>query len=171
MLSPPRSVRHLRQDMVAYWCELCFGKEQTYSVAQRGLRLMEEAIEAAQAAECDKAQLHALIDYVYARPVGNLHQELGGVGVTLLALANASGLYAEWCEDAEVARIMSMSPLKFANRNAEKNAAGFMAQSATSDKDLAESIRNPIREEPTDPDGDRGATDTPLGHSGYAVDN
>lgn len=35
----------------------------------------------------------------------------------------------------------------------------------------AESTRNPIREEPADPDRDRGATDTPLGHSGYAMDN
>lgn len=86
---------------------------------------MEEAIEAAQAAGCDAAMVHKLVDYVYAKEPGALAQEIGGVRITLLALAEAAGVSAEEEEGREFARVLS-KPLKhFAARNEEKNRAGF----------------------------------------------
>jgi hypothetical protein len=117
--------RDARQLQVAAWCAAAFGYGHAASVPQRGVRLAEEAIEAAQAAGCDRAMIHRLVDYVFDRPAGQLAQELGGVGVTALALAQAANLSADECEWAEVARVLSKPLSDFAARNAVKNEAGF----------------------------------------------
>ena len=86
----PASTRDLRQAEVQAWCVSAFGDHDALFIPQRGLRLFEEAIETAQACGCDSALLHRLIDHVYAKPLGELPQELGGLGVTMLALAAAA---------------------------------------------------------------------------------
>lgn len=117
--------RNRRQADTHEWCVAAFGDHDARSIPQRGLRLMEEAIETAQACGCDATMLHRLIDHVYARPVGELAQELGGLGVTLLALAEAAGLSAEDAELREIARVKAKPLAHFAARNAAKTAAGF----------------------------------------------
>lgn len=121
------AARAARQATVYDWGVRAFGAEQMTSTAQRGIRMAEEAIELAQACGVDLAQLHKLADYVYGRPVGTIASELGGVGVTLLALAQSCGLDADECERAEVVRVTSKPVEHFAKRNAEKNDAGFRA--------------------------------------------
>lgn len=116
------------QKLVKGWCTQAFGTDQTFNLEQRGLRLTEECLEAAQACRCDPAMLHKLIDYVYSRPVGTLAQEMGGVGVTLLALGNAAGFSADQCEFNEILRVMSKPIESFTKRNQEKNDAGFLAK-------------------------------------------
>lgn len=133
--------RDVRQIEVADWCAAAFGEGQASSVEQRGLRLAEEAIEAAQAAGCDPATLHSLISYVYARPAGTMAREIGGVGVTVLALANAAGLSADQCESDEVARVLSKPLAHFTERNKVKNDAGFIARSAQRDANGEEVLR------------------------------
>ncbi len=56
---------------------------------------------------------------------GDLRQELGGVGVTTLALAAAAGVDADCCELSEVHRVLSKPLEHFTARNAAKNEAGF----------------------------------------------
>lgn len=119
-------VRNVRQVAIALWAIECFGEEQARSVPQRALRLTEEAIEAAQAALVDERLVHDLVKYVYGRPVGEISQEIGGVGVTLLALAAAVGVSADIVEYAEVERILTKPRDFFTQRNALKNAAGFL---------------------------------------------
>jgi hypothetical protein len=120
-------MRDERQAAIFAWAKTAFGVEQSTSLPQRGLRLLEEAIETYQSVGGDPAQAHRLVDYVFSRPPGVLHQELGGVGVTTLALAAAAGLSADDEEAAEVARVLT-KPLKhFTARNDAKNAAGFLA--------------------------------------------
>jgi NTP pyrophosphatase (non-canonical NTP hydrolase) len=109
------------------WAKAAFGEEQATSLQQRGLRLLEEAVEAFQSVGGDISQAHKLVGYVFARPPGVLHQELGGVGVTVLALAAAAGLSADEEESREVSRILA-KPLKhFTDRNQAKNDAGLCA--------------------------------------------
>lgn len=122
---PP--TRDERQADVHRWCVAAFGDHDARSIPQRGLRLVEEAIETAQACGCDAAMLHRLVDHVYAKPVGELGQELGGLGVTLLALAEAAGLSADAAETAEIERVKAKPLEHFAARNAAKKAAGFGA--------------------------------------------
>ena len=117
--------RDARQTAIAEWCVAAFGESHAASIPQRGIRLVEESLEAAQAAGCDRAMVHKLVDYVYDRPVGDLFQELGGVSVTLLALAAAAGLSADQAESVEIQRVLSKALAYFTERNAAKNAAGF----------------------------------------------
>lgn len=117
--------RDLRQARTHAWCVAAFGDRDARSVQLRGLRLVEEAIEAAQASGCDAALVHRLVDHVYARPVGELVQELGGVAVTLLNLAQAAGLSADRAERLEIERVLSRPLADFAARNAAKKAAGL----------------------------------------------
>lgn len=119
------TARDQRQEWVHNWCVAAFGDDHAKSIEQRGIRLVEEAIEAGQAAGCSAEMIHRLVDYVFARPVGELRQEMGGVGVTLLALAQAAGVSADAAELAEFERVLSKPLAHFAARNAAKNAAGF----------------------------------------------
>lgn len=123
--------RSLLQNVVHRWCVSAFGDDHARSVEQRGIRLAEEAIETAQASGCQAEMLHRLVDYVYSRPVGDLQQEIGGVGVTLLALGAAAAIDVDHAERKEITRVLS-KPLKhFAARNAAKNAAGFSVEPQT----------------------------------------
>ena len=117
--------RDQRQEMVASWAAQAFGRDQATSIPQRGLRLLEEAIEAFQACGCDEAMAHKLVAFVFARPPGTVGQELGGVAVTALALAAAAGLSADEEECREIHRVLSKPLREFTERNASKNAAGF----------------------------------------------
>jgi hypothetical protein len=114
-----------RQSRVHDWCVAAFGDDHAWSVEQRGIRMIEEAIEAGQAAGCSAEMVHRLVDHVFSRPVGDLAQEIGGVGVTLLALSEAAQIDADCEERREFARVLSKPLSHFAARNAAKNAAGF----------------------------------------------
>lgn len=118
-------VRDVRQLAVALWAVECFGEAQAQSVPQRALRLLEEAIEAAQAAAVEERLVHDLVMFVYGRPVGELAQEVAGVSVTLLALAAALGVSADLVERTEVVRVLGKPRDFFTQRNAAKNEAGF----------------------------------------------
>ena len=118
-------LRDKRQAMIASWAEKAFGREEAISLPQRGLRLLEEAIEAFQACGGDEAIAHKLVSFVFGRPPGTIDQELGGVAVTVLALAAAAGLSADEEECREVQRVLNKPLGEFTQRNANKNAAGF----------------------------------------------
>lgn len=129
--------RNVRQAKIYGWLCDAFGYEESSSIPHRGIRLLEESAEAAHAAGVDLAMAHKMLDYVWSRPKGELEQELGGVGVTVLGLAHAAGLLADACEKKEVDRVLSKPIEHFRQRNALKNEAGFRAvtvsQSITED--------------------------------------
>jgi len=117
--------RSQRQSLATNWASQAFGHDEVTSLPQRGLRLLEEAIEAFQAVGGDEGMAKRLISFVFARPPGEIGQELGGVAVTLLALAEAAGLSADEEECREIHRVLSKPLREFTQRNASKNAAGF----------------------------------------------
>lgn len=89
--------------------------------AVRSFRLAEEAIEAAQACNVSQEDMHRLVDMVYARPHGDLPQELGGVLVTTAVLAFGHlGASIDELLFTEIERCLSMTPEHFAKRNLEK---------------------------------------------------
>lgn len=57
------------------------------------------------AAQQDEREAHQLVDYTFDRPIGELHQEVGGVMVTLAALCLASGEDMHAAGETELARI------------------------------------------------------------------
>lgn len=123
-------VRDERQKKIGAWCKEAFGDAAATSLPNRGIRMVEEALELAQAVGCDKEMIHKLVDYVFARPVGEIGQELGGLGTTTLALAHAAGLSADAEEAKEVERVLAKPLDYFRARNAKKDEAGFNAVGA-----------------------------------------
>lgn len=117
--------RNQRQRQVYDWARTTFGEKHASSQQQRAIRFLEEAIELYQACNGTIDTAHKLIDYVFENPSGEVLQELGGVGVTLLALAEASGISADVAEDKEVQRVLALPQDHFRKRNKVKNDAGF----------------------------------------------
>ena len=126
----PLPSRDRRQAMIAAWAELAFGREEATGLPQRGLRLLEEAIEVFQACGAPAELAHELVTHVFKRPCGMIGQELGGVAVSLLALAAAAGRSADAEECLEIHRVLTRPVEDFSRRNAAKNAAGFKISAA-----------------------------------------
>ena len=83
----------------------CFGPEIAADIQERNHRFLEEALELVQACGATASEAHQLVDYVYGRPVGDKHQEIGGVMVTLAALCLAQGQNMHAAGETELARI------------------------------------------------------------------
>ena len=79
------------QICVGLWIKACLGPLIAADVTERNHRFLEEALELVQSKGCTASEAHQLVDYVFSRPVGEPFQELGGVMVTLAALADAAG--------------------------------------------------------------------------------
>lgn len=93
------------QFQVRNWLDACFGAEIANDRQERNHRFIEEAIELVQACGCTRAEVLQLVDYVYARPAGEIRQEVGGVMVTLVALCLANRQSLDRAAIDEVARI------------------------------------------------------------------
>lgn len=93
------------QDRVKPWLLECFGSEIASNKQERNHRFLEESLELVQACGCSASEAHQLVDYVFGRPVGEPHQEVGGVMVTLAALCLAQSLDMHGNGEMELARI------------------------------------------------------------------
>ncbi len=93
------------QARVQPWMLECFGQEIASDSKERNHRFLEESLELVQACGCAQSEAHQLVDYVYGRDVGEKHQEVGGVMVTLAALCLAQHLDMHDCGEMELARI------------------------------------------------------------------
>lgn len=93
------------QQRVQPWMMACFGAEISADVVERNHRFLEEALELVQSTGCTAREAHQLVDYVYGRPVGETHQEIGGVMVTLAALCLALGQDMHAAGETELTRI------------------------------------------------------------------
>ena len=91
---------------------------------ERAARLVEEAMEVAQAENVPAETVRRILEHVYSRPPGELGQEIGGCAITLLALAENAGigyraeLLREW------RRLTSKPRAWWQHRHEEKVAAG-----------------------------------------------
>jgi hypothetical protein len=93
------------QQRVGKWVLACFGETIARDKAERNHRFLEEALELVQACGCTVGEAHQLVDYTFGRPVGDAHQEVGGVMVTLAALCSAQGLDVQQASEDELVRI------------------------------------------------------------------
>ncbi|MDR3551234.1 MAG: hypothetical protein P4L31_07515 [Candidatus Babeliales bacterium] len=78
------------QSKVRQWVINCFGEKIADDTIERNHRFLEESLELVQSTGCSREDAHALVDYVFDRPVGEVYQEIGGVMVTLSALCSAN---------------------------------------------------------------------------------
>lgn len=71
---------------------------------ERNIRFMEEAIELVHTCGLSKESVLKIVDYVYARPKGELLHELGGVCTTLSLLAKIHGININEAAELELQR-------------------------------------------------------------------
>lgn len=76
------------QERVDTWMRHTFEDDITDDPEERRRRFFEEACEVVQACKMSREEMHWMVDYIMDRDVGELSQEIGGVGVTLAALCN-----------------------------------------------------------------------------------
>ncbi len=93
------------QRQVEPWVLGCFGAEIAGDTVERNHRFIEEALELVQACGGTAEDCHALVDYVFGRPVGLKGQEVGGVMVTLACLCLAHRLDMHGQGDMELKRV------------------------------------------------------------------
>lgn len=92
---------------------------------ERGLRLLEEAVESAQAMGVSKTQALSVVARCYGRPPGDPVKELGQVGGCLLTACAVMGCDAQLAWEAEAKRLMSLPTGHFRDRHATKVASGI----------------------------------------------
>lgn len=82
----------------------CFGSQIADNKQERAFRFFEEATELVQSVDMTKEECYNLIDYVFSRHVGETHQEIGGVLVTLSALCSSVKEKMSHCAEDEIQR-------------------------------------------------------------------
>lgn len=93
------------QSRVMDWLLECFGPGITSDRVERVHRFWEEALELGQSAGCTATEAHQLVDYVFGRPVGELHQEIGGTLVCLAAFCAVHEINMDAEGERELARV------------------------------------------------------------------
>jgi hypothetical protein len=113
------------QSRIWTWCGETFeGLIDWRSRQERCFRFLEEALELVQALDVPKAEAQRMLDYVYSRPAGEPAQELGGVAITLMSLAEREGLGLAEAARAEFDRILDPeAQAKIRAKQATKKAA------------------------------------------------
>jgi hypothetical protein len=122
-------LRDFRQKLVSAWVASTFGESVASNMPERIARFVEEAVELAQAGRFPKAKILAIVEHVYSKNPGEVAQEVGGCGVTLLAFCAASGISADDCERREVERITSLPADYFREGQNIKAQAGVAKRS------------------------------------------
>ncbi|UIN38382.1 hypothetical protein [Methylobacterium oryzae] len=129
MLTPhqTRYTRDKRQTVVRDWITRVFGL-RTLNLRFRAERVLEEALELAQAAGYPQEKIAALTAKVYANPPGEVGQEAGGLGLSLLAFCDTAQISADECEEREIMRVLSKSTAHFKARIERKIADGVCSE-------------------------------------------
>lgn len=117
------TTRDERQTRVYEWVRTTFGLANQDS-RERALRFFEEAAELAQAEGLAPGDLFRVIEHVFAKPTGDVQQEAGGVGTTLLAYCASKGFSAEEAERREFERCLAIPAEHFRQRHRLKSEAG-----------------------------------------------
>ena len=97
----------LDQAVVEGWVRRTFGDALMDNPKERARRVVEEAIETLRVAGVSQQEAQALVQAVYAKPPGELRQEIGGVVVTLLALCAHHNMRLDDTAKTEISRILS----------------------------------------------------------------
>lgn len=92
------------QNDVLNWLMAAFSQDICRDPTERCHRFLEESLELVQSAGLSAVDAHALVDYVYGRPSGEIYQEVGCTMVTLAALCNVLSIDMVSAGEIELAR-------------------------------------------------------------------
>lgn len=106
----------MKERLAFNWARGTFGEESARSQRVRAARILEEAIELAQVCGLTTGDVANVTQQVYAKPAGDLRQEIGGLEVCIASLCGLHGISMDECYEKEFARCLLES-----KRIAEKN--------------------------------------------------
>jgi NTP pyrophosphatase (non-canonical NTP hydrolase) len=115
------------QILIKEWVIRSFGEAAFQRREERAARVVEEALELAQACTMTKEEAQKILDVVYSRPRGNIMQEAGGVALTLLALAESRNFDLQAALQEELRRVLDSPSETFRARHQEKIKLGISA--------------------------------------------
>jgi len=109
------------QQRVWKWLVDTFGSDISANKMERTLRVFEEVCEMVQAADLPHETARALLDEVYSKPPGELHQEVGGVMTTLSVFCHVYKLDMIEEGEREYRRILPLSEMIFKKNLTKKH--------------------------------------------------
>lgn len=122
-------IRNIRQETILRWCNLAFAQPNNdpdeVSIETRAIRAFEEMCELMQSLDIPFAMLIKQAVITYDRPIGDTHQELGGVMITMNALAEVIGDSLAAAEEDEITRCNAKDEGHFQKRQQEKRSQGL----------------------------------------------
>lgn len=118
-------MRHL-QMLASAWAIRAFGASHVVNRRLRALRLLEEAIELAQAEGVSLELAKHSVDVVYSRPVGQANTEFGGVMMTAAVYAETTGMQMDDALMVELNRVLTKPLEHFHQRNQDKIDLGLV---------------------------------------------
>lgn len=123
-MSRPTVTRMQTMARIAHaWAVRCFGKEHVEDNQVRALRLVEEAVELAQAVGCKYSDIAEVCVVVYQNPPGIPYREVGGVMLTLAVFCENGIMEMEDEFERELLRVLDKEandPGYFQERNLKK---------------------------------------------------
>lgn len=122
-MAPSKAFVNL-SNKINHWVRSRFGDLIFEDRWERTMRVLEEALELAQAEGVSEDAARILTRRVFSRPVGVPSQEGAGVGVTLFAWAASRGIDIHKSMMEEVERIYAVPVEKFIEKQKEKARAG-----------------------------------------------
>lgn len=110
--------RDFRQRLVQDWLARAFGPvlDRHADPRERARRVLEEALEFFQSVEGSKHEAYTLVDRTFGRPPGQPLEELGQLGITLLAAGVGLGASADVQERMQLEAIMDKPPAYYTDR-------------------------------------------------------
>lgn len=118
------TVRARRQRRGHQWALDCFGEDFVRNPKERAMRVVEEAIEFAQACGASADMINRITANVYSKEPGVPKEELAQVMFTSLIAAQTLGEDADALETGELHRVLQYPPDYFTKRMATKIKAG-----------------------------------------------
>lgn len=118
------------QRRVSAWVSKCFGDEALFDERERAMRVLEESLELAQSCGVELAGALKAATVVYGRPPGRCSQEIAGVGIALLAMAECETTALEDAIGDELFRIEMLPVDHFCDRQREKAKLGISREPA-----------------------------------------
>jgi NTP pyrophosphatase (non-canonical NTP hydrolase) len=91
------------QGQVAKWMHHTFPASVVRDKDERAARMLEEALELAQASELSLVEVYQLVEYVFSRAKGTVEKEVGDVALTLAALCHAHDISLAHTQSAVLA--------------------------------------------------------------------
>lgn len=110
------------------WCRDVFGEASFNNRRERAMRVLEEAIELAQAEGVTTNDVLRTMAHVYSKPADAPELEGAGVGIALLIWAAGTGNHLDLLIEENLTALRARDPIKMREKIAMKRSKGLIVE-------------------------------------------